>query len=430
MRLLPALLTLLAAGAAPAADFATLTGHGGPVMDVAISADGSHALTASFDNSVGYWDLASGGVTWLEGHEAAVKTVIFTGPSSAASAGDDFAIELWDLTTGDRRRLTGHQGQIKDLAISPDRTTLASASWDGSIGVWDIGTGSNRAMLHGHGGAVNDVIFADAGKTLISASADGTIRTWDVARLQEKRIAVRHGFGVTCLLLNEAAGWLVYGATDGGTRVIDLSTDKVITDLTLNRRPVLDIAASPDFSQIAVGDGEGHIMVVDTADWSIAHDFRAALHGPIWALAYSADGQSILAGGIDDAAYLWPVGAKRNGPIMATAERGFLKRPETMDNGERQFLRKCSICHSLSEDGVRRAGPTLAGLFGRPAGSVTGYPYSDSVTASGLIWSDATIDALFDQGPAHYIPGTKMPMQRITDPNDRADLIAFLKANT
>ncbi len=47
-----------------------------------------------------------------------------------------------------------------------------------------------------------------------------------------------------------------------------------------------------------------------------------------------------------------------------------------------------------------------------------------------IIWSETTIDALFDEGPDHYIPGTKMPMQRITSPDDRADLIAFLRDNT
>ena len=81
-------------------------------------------------------------------------------------------------------------------------------------------------------------------------------------------------------------------------------------------------------------------------------------------------------------------------------------------------------------DGVRRAGPTLAGLFGRRAGSVPGYVYSDTVANADIVWTEDTIDALFDLGPEHYIPGTKMPMQRIANPQDRADLIAFLKHNT
>ncbi|MDJ0629018.1 MAG: c-type cytochrome [Rhodobacter sp.] len=409
--------------------YGVLEGHGGPVMDVAVSADGTRALTASFDNSVGYWDLGSGAVTWLEGHEAAVKAAVFAGPGRAASAGDDFAIEIWDLDTARRaHRLEGHQGQIKDLAVSPDGTELASAGWDGTVGLWSLETGRHDAWLKGHDGAVNDVVHA--GNRIYTASADGTIRVWDRETGAQTRVLVRHGFGVTCLLLNEAAGWLVYGAVDGGTRVMDLASEEILADLTLDRRPVLDIAVNPDLTQIAVGDGEGHIMVVDTGRWDIVHDFRAAKRGPIWALAYDATGETVLAGGIDDAAYVWPVGAKADGPIIGTAERGFLQDPATMSNGERQFRRKCSICHSLSDDGLRRAGPSLAGLFGRKAGSVPGYFYSDIVANADIVWNETTIDALFDLGPDHYIPGTKMPMQRITNPQDRADLIAFLKEHT
>ncbi|MGR3492498.1 MAG: c-type cytochrome, partial [Shimia sp.] len=49
---------------------------------------------------------------------------------------------------------------------------------------------------------------------------------------------------------------------------------------------------------------------------------------------------------------------------------------------------------------------------------------------SPIIWNAATIDALFDQGPDHYIPGSKMPMQVIAQPQDRADLIDFLRTAT
>ena len=58
------------------------------------------------------------------------------------------------------------------------------------------------------------------------------------------------------------------------------------------------------------------------------------------------------------------------------------------------------------------------------------YRYSETLTGSDIVWGDETIDALFDQGPDHYIPGSKMPMQVIAKPQDRADLIAFLRAAT
>lgn len=179
-----------------------------------------------------------------------------------------------------------------------------------------------------------------------------------------------------------------------------------------------------------MGDGEGYIMVVDTTRWGIEHDFRAALNGPIWALAFTGSGAGVIAGGIDNEAYLWPLDGTDSAPRMAEIRREFHVEPGAVSNGERQFLRKCSICHTLGADGERRAGPALEGLFGRKAGTVPGYIYSDAVLSADIIWTEETIDALFDIGPDHYIPGTKMPMQRIVKPEDRADLIDFLKRET
>ena len=239
---------------------------------------------------------------------------------------------------------------------------------------------------------------------------------------------VKHGFGVNKLIYG--GDWLAYGAVDGGTRVIDPVTGAALADFTLDRRPILAMAHHEHSGQLAVGDGHGYIMMIDTNRWRITRDFRAARRGPVWALAFSLDGTVIHAGGLDDVIYAWPVALLDEFEPGIDGARSFLKEANSMPNGERQFMRKCSICHALEAGPSRKAGPTLFGVFGRRAGTVDGYLYSDTLTGSDIIWSDATIDALFDIGPDHYIPGSKMPMQVIAKPTDRDDLIAFLKTAT
>ena len=67
----------------------------------------------------------------------------------------------------------------------------------------------------------------------------------------------------------------------------DAVNDEELADLTLDRRPILSMALSPDGSQIAVGDGQGFVMTVATADWKITGDYQAAAHGPVWALDFT-----------------------------------------------------------------------------------------------------------------------------------------------
>ncbi len=427
LRTLLTVLLLLPSAGAPAGDFFKLTGHGGPVRGIDVSPDDRRVLTASFDYSVGLWQ--AGAPVWLEVHDAAVNAVRFVDASTAVSAGDDNHVQLWDLDRRVPQRLGSHKAKVVALALSPDRRLVASASWDGRIGLWPLEGGPAR-FLKGHRAGVNDVVFSADGARLYSASTDGTIRVWDHARGVQTRHILKGRFGINTLALDEDAGWIAYGGVDGATRVLDLETGREIADFTLQRRPILAMAFDAETEKLAVGDGEGFIKVIDSGRWTVLRDFRAALRGPVWALAFSADGQDILAGGIDDALYSWPIAALGAGGLMASGDRSFLRDPSGMDNGERQFQRKCSICHTLGPEGLRRAGPTLFGIFGRPAGGVSGYKYSSVLREAEFVWNETTIDALFDQGPAHFVPGSKMPMQRIAKPADRNDLIAFLRHAT
>jgi cytochrome c len=90
--------------------------------------------------------------------------------------------------------------------------------------------------------------------------------------------------------------------------------------------------------------------------------------------------------------------------------------------GEEVYSR-CLACHALAYD---RTGPRHCGVFGRRAGSVKGYSYSEAMVRSKIIWNDKTLDR-FLESPLAAIPGTTMGYAGVTDRKERADLIAYLR---
>ena len=99
------------------------------------------------------------------------------------------------------------------------------------------------------------------------------------------------------------------------------------------------------------------------------------------------------------------------------------------DRGAEVF-KACVACHTLSEQDAQRAGPTLAGLYGRRIASLPGYRFSDALKRMDIVWTPETVSKLFEVGPNTYTPGTKMPEQRIGSAEDRKALTDFLARAT
>lgn len=92
----------------------------------------------------------------------------------------------------------------------------------------------------------------------------------------------------------------------------------------------------------------------------------------------------------------------------------------------RQAFRACAACHSLEPD-RNMTGPSLAGLWGRTAGSLPSfYRYSPALRQSGIVWNDASLDRWLAD-PAGMVPENRMTFPGINDDQARADLIAFLR---
>lgn len=417
-----ALLAIILAALPTAAQ--ELRGHGGPVRAVALSADGKLALTGSFDQSAILWDLASGSaVKVLRFHQGAVNAAVAVNGIGFATAGEDGRIALWRVDAAEPAKvIEGHRGPIAALAVSPEGSHIASASWDETVRVTSLADGSAR-VLEGHKGPVNGVAFAPGG-AIASVGYDATLRIWPADDSSAKIVTLPAPLnGVVIapdgeIAVTAADGKLRLFGPDGGPR----------GEIEIGQTPLIALAISADGATIATGGLRGQVALIDRK----ARAIRATLLGPglpVWSLAFLPDGRQLLSGGADRLVRRWnAITGEHVGAVVPRAGDDVLAAFQ----GERgaQVFRACAACHTLTPADGNRAGPTLHGIFGRRIATAPGYAYSEALKGMDIVWSKETVAKLFEVGPNTYTPGTKMPEQTIGSVEDRQALVDWLEKVT
>lgn len=446
-------LVLLGGGLTARAD---LIGHGGMVRDVAVSPAGDRVLTAGFDYVARLWDFADQrqlGV--LSAHAAPVDAVAFLSSGRALTAGDDGLLVLWDLTTGTPvKTFRGHAMKVAAVAVAPSQDVVATASWDRTVRLWSVGESRELVRLD-HPADVDAVAFGADGRTLFTGGKDGIIRLWDTENGRPLGELSGHGMAVTDLAVAANGSRLLSAGIDGSVRLWDLSAAATATAPAATDRsqtgevavleghdgPVLGVAfaAAGDATAsqgedrrqpaLAASAGRDGAVIIWQLESQRPLRIIAAHDGPVWAVAWTPDGQFVLSAGTDGSVRVWH--AQTGERVGTPAETRAQAEPWlTSDHPGARLYRACAGCHALTPAGLQRSGPHFAGLFGRRAGSVSGYAYSPVLRRAGFVWDEESLRALFAKGPHVFVPGSKMPLQRIPDPEDLEALLDYMKTIT
>jgi cytochrome c len=417
------LVVLLVAGQTPL--HAQLRGHGGPVRALAVTADGTHAISGSFDTSAILWSLRDGSAEQvLRFHESAVNAVTMLPDGRIVTGGEDGKVAIWQRgDTSPQRIFAGHTAPVVTLAASPDGQRVASGSWDRTVRVWPTG-GGDPTLLEGHQQNVNGVAFMPDGKSLVSVSHDPQVRIWPLDGAPPTVVAL-------ATPLNSVAvaddGEIVVGGADG--KVFFFSpTGESRGELPASDRPLINVAISRDGKLIAAAGIRGSVAIIDRASRTLSRTLIGS-GLPVWTAAFLPDNRTLVTGGTDRMIRRWDA---TTGDHIGSVPMASADDPLAAYAGDRgaEIYRACVACHTLSPDEGHRAGPTLQGIFGRKIATLSGYNFSNALKQLDIVWTPETVARLFELGPMQYTPGTKMPEQKIGSAEDRAALVEFLKRAT
>ena len=409
---------------------ADLIGHGGMVRSVDISGDGKRVITGSFDYTAQLWNFGDQSrIGTLDLHEGPVTSVTFA-PSGdrVITTSDDYQAIYWDVRSLEPvHRLTGHKHKVMTSDIDPTGALAATGSWDKTIKIWDLENGTELRTITANS-PVNAVVFLDGGKRLLSGGHHPVIELWNAETGDIAGKLEGHRMGITALSLSPDGKQLLSASIDKTIRLWDLEKMIELREIDVRDGQVYDVEFSPDGQRALTAGKDGYIVEWDLKTGNPVHEISAH-ERIVWSATYSPDGRFAISTSSDEQARVWHL--ETGDRIGLTKVAGDEPKPWLeSDHPGAKLYTKCAKCHSLSADGPSRSGPHFEGLFNRVVGSVEDYRYSTALRGRDFRWDSAHLFQLFHEGPDKMLPGTKMPVQRVTDEKQLSELVDYLRVLT
>lgn len=318
------LLTTMSSGPRP---LKYLRGHTGAVYDVAISPDSSWIASASADQTIRIWDIASGDLLFtLTAHVGEVNSLAFapnSQPPLLASTGQDGTVRLWQWTDNSTPPQASLLLKLNEpmhaLAFSPTASLLAIGGEDKLVHVFDLET---KKMLHtfsGHKGIIESLAFSQDGNRLASTDTQSGLRLWDLTRtdaVDSSTPEIAPDLNLHTVTFSPEGQFLVagFGTT---TSWFSITNQPVPSYYDLIKQPLIehtsvirDIAFNADGTRFASASEDWRIgycydYFIDPRPGCRHIIFLNAHDGPVNSLAFSPDNKWLVSGGDDGIVLVW-----------------------------------------------------------------------------------------------------------------------------
>jgi WD40 repeat protein len=305
----------------------------GPI-DLALSNDLKYVVIAIMQGrSALIWNLQTNKlVARLTGHEMLIYTVAITSDGSrAVTAGIDGAVGIWDLrkiknpkqdgriiNIRPEKMLIAHKDIVNSVVISKDNRTVISASQDKSIRIWDIESGRLRRTFH-TGKDILKLTVSFNNNIAVISPKDAPPEVWEIGKspswrdrlTRKKCLHTLSGFGpqAAIICIDDNAEQAVLAGTDGSLQIWDIVHGKHISTLAYLTDNIFCIAPTPDWRTIFTGSADQNIRIWDM---QAAKEDKASYkpRGGIRSLAFLPKKDQFFSGNLDGEIKLWDLSKK------------------------------------------------------------------------------------------------------------------------
>jgi WD40 repeat protein/predicted ATPase len=313
--------------------------HPTPVTSVMWSAEGQLLASGDDEGYIRLWTVDKTEpavcVKTIHGHTDWVDALAFAPDTSAlASASWDGTVKLWEVSSGHlQQTLSGHTDRVGRLAWSSDGRTLASGGRDHTIWLWDVVQRSYRAALHEHSGPIYGLAFTPDSRSLLSGSEDGTVRVWDMGSGQCIRVIQGYAAFLYVVDWSPDGGQLVSGSLDTLVTIWDANGGVPPRSLQGHTRHVCGVAWSPDGRWLASSEWDNALRLWDSTSGVCLQVLQHPDYSGncFFGLAWRPDGQRLAAGTYRFGAKVFDMtapGHRWDDPVFQTAIRPVAWRPD------------------------------------------------------------------------------------------------------